>query len=153
MSSIIIYASRNGNTKLIADALARKLQCPIYNLNEADFNEMNLTKVDTIFLGSGIYGGTLHRRILDFGKFLNSNDPGRTETIRIFFFITWLGRGKSDLGGINHFKKILKQRNYNISDNYFRCFGESFGFIRKHHPDTGDLDRAVEWAEPLYTGS
>jgi len=147
VNSLVVYSTKSGNSKLIANSIAKELDCGIVNLNEVEFEDINLNEIDTIFLGSGIYGGNLHRRIIDFGKFLNSTSSNRTTFPKIALFITWLGRGKSDLTGIKHFKDTLKAQIVNIEDNYFRCFGKSFKFIRKCHPDENDIENAKEWAK------
>lgn len=149
MNNIVIYSSRNGNSKLIAEAIAEELDCRIVNLNELENKDIDLKEIDTIYLGSGIYGGTVHRDILDFGKFLNLNSLNRTKTLKIAFFITWLGRGKSDMSGIKHFKNILRSEKIDIQADYFRCFGESFKFIRKSHPDKNDINNAKAWAKRM----
>ena len=114
MNSLVVYSTKSGNSKLIANSIAKELDCGIVNLNEVEFEDINLNEIDTIFLGSGIYGGNLHRRIIDFGKFLNSTSSNRTTFPKIALFITWLGRGKSDLTGIKHFKDILKTQIVNM---------------------------------------
>ena len=149
VNSLVVYSTKSGNSELIANSIAKELDCGIVNLNEVEFEDIDLNEIDTIFLGSGIYGGSFHRRIIDFGKFLNSNSLNRTIFLKIAFFITWLGRGKSDLTGIKHFKDILKVQRVDIEDDYFRCFGESFKFIRKCHPDKNDIENVKEWAKKM----
>lgn len=149
MSSLVVYSTKSGNSELIAKIIAKELDCGIINLNEVEFEDIDLKNIDTIFLGSGIYGGSCHKRIVDFGKHLNSKMTDRTTTLKIAFFITWLGRGKSDLTGIKHFKNIINTQKVDVLDDYFRCFGESFKFIRKCHPDENDIKNAKEWAKSI----
>ncbi|OQY34579.1 MAG: hypothetical protein B6241_04725 [Spirochaetaceae bacterium 4572_59] len=149
MDNIVIYSSRNGNSKLIAEAIAEELDCGIVNLNEVKIEDIDLKEIDTIFLGSGIYGGTVHREILNFGKFLNINNLNRTEILKIAFFITWLGRGKSDMSGIKRLRKILQSVKFDIQADYFSCFGKSFKFIRRSHPDKNDINNAKAWAKKI----
>lgn len=151
MKNIVIYSSRNGNSELIAEAIAEELGCGIVNLSDCDVQNLDLKEIDTMFLGSGIYGGSVHKKVLNLGKYLNLNASNRTNTIKIAFFITWLGRGKSDISGITHFKKVLQSDKFDIQSDYFKCFGESFKFIRKSHPDKSDINNARAWAKKIAT--
>lgn len=149
MKNLVLYSTRSGNSQLIGTTIAKELDCEIINLNEAQFDDINLEEINTLFLGSGVYGGSLHKRIMDFGTFLNTKSFSRSIPLKVALFVTWLGRGKSDLSAINHFKEIVPSEKIIIQEDYFRCFGKSFGFIRKHNPDENDIGNAQKWAKKI----
>lgn len=53
MSSIIIYASKTGNTKKVAEYIASKIGAKAVSVKE----DVDLSQYDRIILGTGIYAG------------------------------------------------------------------------------------------------
>lgn len=147
--SIIIYSSRSGNTKILAEEIADVIGCNAVNLNDQDISDIDLNEIETIFLGSGVYGGKLDKKVIKFVRRLNSAEFHLKKPIRLAFFITWLGRGNSAISAIALCTKMIENEMIVSVKDSFICLGESFGLIRKGHPDKGDLYNVREWAKAV----
>ena len=79
MKSIVIYTSKSGNTKKIAEAIAGELSCEAINF--ANAGEINLSEFDFIALGYYIDQGSPEK---EFKKFISQ----RVKNKKIGFFIT-----------------------------------------------------------------
>ena len=79
MKSIVIYTSKSGNTKKIAEAVASELSCKAINF--ADAGELNLSEFDFIALGYYIDQGSPEK---EFKKFITQNVKNK----KMGFFIT-----------------------------------------------------------------
>ena len=66
MKSIVIYTSKSGNTKKIAEAIAGELGCEAINF--ANAGEINLSEFDFIALGYYIDQGSPEK---EFKKFIS----------------------------------------------------------------------------------
>lgn len=143
MSCVIIYSSKTGNTKKIAECMAKEISCELINLDEVSINDINLEKVQIILLGSGVYANKMHENVIKFVENLNR----RVDTI--VFFVTWFGRGKSHETAINRCKKVLESNNQNVIDDYFECYGGGFKVIRRGHPNEKDFENARKWVRKI----
>ena len=63
MASIVIYASKTGNTKAVAAYIATKLACDIAELGK---NDINIEGFDQVIIGSGVYAGKLSKSVRNF---------------------------------------------------------------------------------------
>lgn len=64
MSTVIVYATKTGTTKKAAEMLSRELgNCDVINIAEQSFD---LSKYDTVIIGSYIRMGTVDRNISKF---------------------------------------------------------------------------------------
>ena len=79
MKSIVIYTSKSGNTKKIAEAVAGELGCEV--LDFASLGELNLNEFDFVALGYYIDQGSPEK---EFKKFITQNVKNK----KIGFFIT-----------------------------------------------------------------
>ena len=79
MKSIVIYTSKSGNTKKIAEAVAGELSCKAINF--ADAGELNLSEFDFIVLGYYIDQGSPEK---EFKKFISQSVKNK----KVGFFIT-----------------------------------------------------------------
>ncbi|WP_107788388.1 flavodoxin family protein [Campylobacter concisus] len=79
MKSIVIYTSKSGNTKKIAEAVASELSCKAINF--VDASELNLSEFDFIALGYYIDQGSPEK---EFKKFITQNVKDK----KMGFFIT-----------------------------------------------------------------
>ncbi len=147
MKPIIIYMSiHKGNTEKIARAMAKALKARIAKANEISLKE--LKKYDLIGLGSGIYAGRHHKKLLNLiGKASEFNKD-------VFIFST---AGMPLLNRIWHaaLRNRLKKKDCNILGE-FCCPGYDtigpfrlIGGINKKRPNRKDLERAREFARNL----
>lgn len=131
----VIYFSRGGNTKKLAEAIAEGL-----NVSAEDVKEVRLrSENDTILLGSGCYGGKPGKEMMEF---INSNDfKGRDVAL---FGTSGSGKGVE----LDEMKDALKAKGANVKGK-FHCKGQTFGIINHSRPDNSDLKRAEEFAEDM----
>ena len=133
MNYQVIYFSRKGSTKKIADAIASELNVKAEDVKNAKLNE------DTfIFLGSGCYGGKPGKHMT---QFIENNDF-KSRNIALF--------GTSGGGGgkeVNFMENMLKDKGV-IVKNKFYCRGK-FWFINSKKPDNDDLNKAKKFAKEI----
>lgn len=153
MKTLVAYSSGHGNTKLIAEKIAEKLKCQIVSLDEVNVNEIDLKNIDTVLIGSGVYGGKFSKSVTEFAESLNSRKFSAENRLRTAFFVTWLGRGKSNLTAVDHCRNLIHSEWIIDNDDVLSCLGESFKFIRRGHPDEKDLQKAEQWAVKLVSES
>jgi flavodoxin len=130
----VVYFSRTGNTKKVAEAIAAELKVTAKDIKTAGL----LPKDAFIFLGTGCYGATLPKEI---GAFMQKNSfRGRI----IALFTT------SAFGSIaerNLIEKQLTEKGAIITHNY-KCFGH-FLSMKKEHPTPQELEKAKEFARTV----
>lgn len=89
MDALVIYDSKFGNTKRIAEEISETLKCKILNIKEANQNLIKNTHL--LIVGSPTQGG---RPTKDMIEFLNSLPSGSLEKINAGVFDTRLGKAK-----------------------------------------------------------
>ena len=132
MSFQVIYFSRKGSTKKIADAIASEL-----NIKAEDVRSAKITE-DFIFLGSGCYGGKPSESM---EKFIQDND---FENKKIALFGTSGGGVGAE---VNVMEALLKKKNANILGKYF-CKGK-FMFANRKKPNEEDIENAKQFARKI----
>ncbi len=148
MKPVVIFQSvHKGNTKKIAEALAKELNAKLAKPNEIDVNSLN--DYDLIGLGSGIYFFKHHQSILDFAEKLPPI-PGK----KVFIFST---AGLPQLSLVWHraLRKILEKKGFKIAGE-FTCAGHDevgflkrLGGINKGQPNENDISKAKQFANSL----
>ena len=145
MKAIVLYSTKTGNTEKVAKAISNALKMDYININSTnDLTRLNFNEYDLFIIGSGVYGGNPHKKLMQFLKQLKFSSQ---KTIAIF--LTWLGRGKSDNDAFKIIKNIISAKNQIVNENYYKCYGKSFLFIRKSHPDKKDFEAAIQWANTI----
>jgi flavodoxin I len=130
----VVYFSRTGNTKKVAEAMAAELMVEAKDVKAAGV----LPKDAFVFLGTGCYGGTLPKEIDAFMK--KNNFRGR---IIAFFTTSAFG----SLAERNLIEKQLTERGAIITHN-FKCFGH-FLTMKKEHPTPQELEKAKDFARTV----
>jgi flavodoxin I len=126
----VLYYSRGGNTRKVADAIGEAL-----GTMATDVAAARVDPAGVIFLGSGVYGGKPGE---DWTKFVEAHDfAGR----RVALFST----SYSDSGrAIDVMADALKQKGATVIGNY-RCRGR-FLLLNRGKPDKADLAAARQFA-------
>ena len=143
----IVYASiHHGNTRKLAESLSAELSADLFSIDEAE--NVNLDRYELVGLGSGIYFGRHHASLCKLVD-LWQNPPRR-----VFIFST---AGLPFLRRFQHAslrKRLVKQGCEVVSE--FCCRGWDtvgplwlMGGINRKHPNTKDLNRALEFARQL----
>jgi len=134
MKCCVIYYSKTGNTKKLANSIADEL-----GIEPKDVKKIKGIDDDSIvFLGSGLYANKLKKNMVDF--ICNNDFKG----VRVALFGTsWKGKGKE----ISEMEKLLKPKGAVIKGKYF-CKGNFFLFGRGH-PSEDELNDARKFARKL----
>jgi len=150
MKSIVVYASvSNGNTKKIAEIIAKKLNAELMNINQA--KDIDISKYDLIGFGSGIFYSKHHRKLIEFVKNIKN-----LENKNVFIFSTsGLRRIKYIYDFHNNLRKEILKHNVNLLGE-FNCLGfdkwaplRIIGGINKSRPNNKDFLRAKKFANNL----
>lgn len=133
MSYQVIYFSRKGSTKKIADAIALEL-----GVTAEDVKKAKLHKDSFIFLGSGCYGGKPGKHMT---TFIENNDFTKRNVA--LFGTSGGGDGKET----EAMESMLKDKDAVVEGKYF-CQGR-FWFGNKDKPSNKDLDDAKKFTKNM----
>jgi flavodoxin len=142
---IICQSIHHGNTKKVAEAMAKVLDAEVKLPSEVKVED--LANYDLIGLGSGIYFGRFHVSMLKLVKGL----PDMADK-KAFAFST---HGNKAKGWNKGFIKLLSGKGFNVLGDY-ECIGfdtwgpfKLIGGMGKGHPNEEDLNEAAAFAEKL----
>jgi flavodoxin I len=133
MNFQVIYYSKKGNTKKVAEAIASELDVKSENVNSAKLNENYF-----IFLGSGCYGkkpGNIMTKFIEDNNFNSRNVA--------LFGTSGSGQGLE----VKEMQDQLISKNACIKGKFF-CKGKIF-FINRGRPNEEDLDKAKKFAKQV----
>ena len=130
----VVYFSRTGNTRKVAEAIADELKVVAKDVKTAGV----LPEDAFIFLGTGCYGATLPGEI---SSFMQRN---RFNGRKIALFTT---SGFGSLSERALIEKHLKDRGAVITHN-FKCFGR-FLTVKKDHPTPQEIQNARWFARAV----
>ncbi len=130
----IIYHSRTGNTKKVAEAISEAINVIAEPIPEKGLDE----PVDLLFIGNGIYMGKADMTIENFIKTLN-RDMVKNAAV----FGTFGGQNKA----IEMMKELLEKQGIHVMDESFGCRGKAWLVLNRQHPDLQDLNNAKEFAK------
>ncbi len=150
MKKIIIYASyHHKNTEKIAKEINSILNATLVPFFKA--NTEMILEADLVGFGSGVYYNKFHKSLIQ----LVENLP-EMQKKKVFVFSTAGIRKNIILNrSHNHFKKILKKKDFDLIGE-FECLGfdtngllEKIGGINKGRPNNRDFEKAREFAKQL----
>ena len=149
MKALVIYESvHHGNTKKIAEAIARVLRAKLVTAGEASAD--SVAHSDLVGFGSGIYGGRHHRLLLEFVDGLPRSDGKQA-----FIFST--SGGPNGSKSHRRLKEALARKGFAILGEFsckgFDTFGpfKLIGGLNKGRPNGQDLADAERFARELRT--
>jgi flavodoxin len=137
MSFQVIYFSRKGSTKKIADAIASELK-----VKSQDVRDAKLDKDTFLFLGTGNYGSKPAKAMI---KFIEDNDFSKRKVA--LFGTSGGGEGKET----EVMQVMLNAKDAQIIDKYF-CRGKFF-IMNKTKPDNKDIEGAKKFANDMSKSS
>lgn len=144
MKTVLIYKSiHHGNTKKVAEAMAKTLEADLIDLKDASPDIMN--EYELIGFGSGIYYYRPHKKLR---KFVEGLDKVKSK--KAFTFIT-SGNGKPN----KWLNEKLSEKGFEVLGD-FVCKGfDTYGPLKlvgghnKGQPNEEDLKNAEKFAESL----
>ncbi len=132
----VMYYSKGGNTRKVAEAIAQALG----QTAEAVPPAYPLENVNVLFLGAAVYGGKIDPKMAEFIRTLNSS---RVKNVALFG--TCGGQDKA----LAEMKGLLKSQGIPVMDDTFLCKGKFFVFINRKHPNAEELKAAQEFAKKV----
>lgn len=129
----VVYFSRHGNTKKVAEVIAAELDVSAEDAKTKD----KLTNDSFVFMGTGCYFPLPGR---EFKKFISANDfNGRKVAL---FGTSASGRGSE----VKALEKMVTAKGAKVAGKFY-CKGQFF-FFRKH-PTAEDLENARKFASEM----
>lgn len=136
MKTCVIYFSKSGNNKAIAQGIADKLHCPIYDI--LSFNDFK-SDYDLIFLGGSLYFGSPDKQMEAFIKLLDQNHVKR---VCIF------SSNINEKDGFKALKTLVELNGITVVDEHYHALGKWL-FSAKGHPDKEEIEKAGAFAEKV----
>jgi len=140
MNIKVLYHTRTGNTKTVAEAIADSVGAVAESISK----ENQLFGVDLLFIGDGLYGGTVDKTIKEFIKSLSPKDI-RTASV----FSTFGGQNKAN--GV--LKQLLQEQGIPVQEESFSCKGRAWWILNRSHPNSKELHAAKEYAKRVVKAS
>ena len=141
---IICVSTHKGNTRKIAEVMAEGLNATILEPEEVEVN--TLDDYDLIGFGAGIYWGRFYKRLRNFVRKLPA-----LQDKKVYLFAT---NGHGEIPS-KPMEKLLQKKGYTLVGK-FSCPGYNtfflsrfLGWLNTGKPDTGDIERAREFAGNL----
>ena len=133
MKTAVIYYTRSGNTKKLAEAIAEALGTAAQDVSAA-LDE----KVDLLFLGNSLYAGKPDASVVDFIE-KNADKIG---------CIANFGSSASLRSTFKKIQELADSKGIKVCPEEFVCPG-SFLFMHKGRPNESDLEAAKAFALKL----
>lgn len=134
MKTKVMYYSKSGNTKKVAEAIAQV----VGQTSESVPPAYPLENVELLFLGAGSYGQKVDNKMVEFIRTLNTN---RVRNVALFGTV---GGKDAHLG---YMRELLTAQGINVLEETYCCKGRSFFFIHRKHPNADDLKAAQAFAQ------
>jgi len=138
MKTWVLYYSKGGNTKKIADAITEELGVPKSEQIPPAYPPEG---VNLLFLGTGVYAGKPDPKIVEFIRTLNNN--------RVKNAVVFGTAGGDPNPAIEIVKSLLKEKDINVIDETFSCRGKFFLLFNRKKPDSNDIKAAKEFARRI----
>ena len=140
MKPTVLYASRSGNTKKIAEEIAQELNCKTLQVTEKGLADAaELENSDLVFVGTGVRYGYANEHLLSYLRTASLKQP------KVFaLFVTWGGAGRTSKDAVAQLRDALGSKG-RVLEDCFLCFG-GWNLLRRGHPNQADGKAAREWA-------
>jgi len=136
MKSLVVYFSRGGKTRKVAEAVAQELGCKSVDITK---ETPDLSGVDMLLVGSGNYVGKTDPKLL---TFLHNLQPSSHNKAAVF-----ATAGGPEPKVISVLQEALEAKGYKVVSS-FKCRGQ-FLFSSRGHPNDDDLKNAKAFARDL----
>lgn len=134
MNVQVVYSSKTGHSKTIAEAMAKALNCPVQSVED-----WSKTPCDLLFLVGGIYAGKSNEKMMNFVKSLTPVSLGS------ICLVTSCADGKTPQ---KYVRQALEEQGIPCLREEFICKG-SFFVVARRHPTEEDLSDAIAFAQTI----
>lgn len=131
MKIAIRYDSQSGNTKKVAEAIAKAAGAEALPATQSLDGP-----VDLLLVGSGIYAGRMGSGMR---AFLSSLDAAQVGRVAVF------GTAAGPKSPLEEVRGLLSGKDITLSGDVFQCRGK-FLLANRSHPDDADLNAAADFA-------
>jgi flavodoxin I len=137
MNALVVYFSRGGKTRKVAEAIAHELGCRAVDITK---ETPDPSGVELLVVGSGNYVGNTDKKLL---TFLNGLPPPSSDTNAAVFATS----GSANPKVISILQEALEAKGYNVVSS-FKCRGK-FLFTNRGRPNEEDLENARAFGRDL----
>lgn len=134
MQFAVRYASRGGNTKKVADAIAGAV-----GVAAAPVSTPLADKVDLLFLGSGIYAGGIDASLK---AFIGTLAQDRVGAVAVFSTSAIKKTAYPEI------RQLVEAQGIRVMESDFHCRGQ-FTVMHRGRPNAQDLSDAAAFARKL----
>lgn len=138
MKVMIVYSTKAGKTEKVAKAMGEQLGIIPVNV----IYKPIVSDIDVLFVGSGIYFGTVSEEMRLFLDTLRVNAAKKI----VLFSTSVTGKDR-----LPELREELLDKGFSVSDSSFHCKGKFF-FFNFSHPNAKDLSNAVSFADEIMKG-
>jgi flavodoxin len=131
----VIYVSRKGNTKKVAEFIARGAGITASALSSG----LKLDYTETLFVGGALYAGKIDASLRSFLEKLTPAEVGR-----VAVFSTSLGNDTP----LKEVKSILEPKKITVLEENFHCKG-AFLLFNGGRPNEEDLKKAEDFGKKI----
>jgi len=135
MRTAVVYLTRSGHSRTIAQAIATALQVPAQDIKTGP----KLSGVDLLFVVGGIYAGGSDPAMMAYAEAL---DRGMVKKAAL---VTSCASGKNRQDAL---RAALERKGIEVLPDEFVCKGR-FLFLRIGHPDKTEIANAVSFAQVI----
>lgn len=139
MNIKVLYHTRTGNTKTVAEAIADSVGAAA----EAITDETRITDVDLLFIGDGVYGGTIDKATK---RCIGTLSPSTVKTVAVFS--TFGGHDKAN----NVMRSLLLEQGIAVQEESFGCRGKAWRILNRGRPNAEDIESARAFAKRVVEG-
>lgn len=107
MKAKVVYYSRSGNTKLLAEAIAKGVNTEAISVSSANSNLDEDTEI--LFVGGALYAYGLDKNLKEYLQGLDKKNVKKA----VVFSTSWLSKHSIDL-----IKNALKEKGINVEEEY-----------------------------------
>ncbi|MCD8015380.1 MAG: flavodoxin [Lachnospiraceae bacterium] len=138
MTIHVRYYSRGGNTKKLAECIAKAAGVQA-QAKAIDSGSAETEQADILFLGASVYWGGIDNNVK---AYIDQLDPQKVKKVAVFSTSALAQRAMPDI------RKRLEKKGIPVADENFYCRGE-FAALHKGHPDKEDLKAAEKFAREV----
>jgi flavodoxin len=131
MKIAILYYTKLGHSKKIAQAIAKEFQIKAYDIR----TNPELNQVDMLYIVSGIYGGRSDPELISYLRTLDR------QQINQAFLITSSGGKTTPAADV---RIVLAEQGIPVADEEFTCQGAIL-FVGMGHPNKADIQNAISF--------
>jgi len=139
MNVRVAYFSSTGNTRKVAEAIAKAAGCPV---SPIDAFPDGMEAIDLLFLGAAVYATHDHGIHASMKRFIAELEPDKIKIVALF------STGFIQSEAISMMRRLLETRGIKVAADSFFCLGR-FALFNMGHPNAKELGAAAEFTEKL----